>query len=77
MTTAVGQPIVFAEWAYLGRGKFSRRDFSYKTMTEMSSWDQGTLFHATASERAERAHTLFTANQMYPALTVVQIGGGA
>src|SRR5204863_3291910 len=27
MRMADGQPIVFAEWGYLGKGKFQRRDF--------------------------------------------------
>ena len=29
MTSPTGEPIVFPEWAYLGRGKFQRRDFRF------------------------------------------------
>ena len=37
MTTWGGGPITFPEWAYLGRGKFQRRDFRYDTLTQVSS----------------------------------------
>jgi hypothetical protein len=40
-----GQPITFAEWGYLGNGKFQRRDFRFEVLTQMSSYSQeGTLF---------------------------------
>src|SRR5713226_8572167 len=29
-----GQPITFAEWGYLGKGKFQRRDFRLATLTQ-------------------------------------------
>src|SRR3990172_6486653 len=29
MRTSDGQPIMFAEWGYLGKGKFQRRDFRF------------------------------------------------
>src|SRR5271157_2762346 len=35
-----GQPIAFAEWGYLGKGKFQRRDFRLDTLTQMSSFSQ-------------------------------------
>ena len=45
MLTSTGQPITFAEWGYLGKGKFQRRDFRFDTLTQMSSFSQeGTLF---------------------------------
>lgn len=47
MTTAEGQPITFTEWGYLGKGKFQRRDFRYDTLTQMSSFGEGTLFADT------------------------------
>lgn len=31
------QPITFAEWSYLGKGRFHRRDFRFDTLTRMSS----------------------------------------
>jgi len=38
------QPIVFAEWAYLGKGMYSRRDFRFSTLAQMSSFGGDTLF---------------------------------
>ena len=32
------QPITFAEWGYLGKGKFQRRDFSLDTLTQSAAW---------------------------------------
>ena len=36
-----GQPITFAEWGYLGKGKFQRRDFRFDALTQMSSYQPG------------------------------------
>ncbi len=40
MLTHDGQPITFAEWGYLGKGKFQRRDFRLEVLTQMSSFSQ-------------------------------------
>jgi len=32
------EPITFAEWGYLGKGKFQRRDFSYDALTGASAF---------------------------------------
>jgi hypothetical protein len=37
MTDASGGPIMIVEWGYLGKGKFQRRDFSLKNLTEAGS----------------------------------------
>jgi hypothetical protein len=37
MLTHDGNAITFAEWGYLGKGKFQRRDFCLKSLTQMSS----------------------------------------
>jgi len=37
MLTHDGQSITFAEWGYLSKGKFQRRDFSLKSLTQMAS----------------------------------------
>ena len=37
MTDADGGPIMIVEWGYIGRGKFQRRDFSLKSLTEAGS----------------------------------------
>ena len=37
MRTHDDHPITFAEWGYLGKGKFQRRDFLFDLLTQMSS----------------------------------------
>lgn len=66
MTDAVEQPIVFAEWGYLGRGKYQRRDFRFDTLTQRSA-ASGTLF-----EKFEE-HEIFTPVRTYPAASIEQI----
>jgi hypothetical protein len=45
MSTFDQKPITFAEWGYLGRGKFQRRDFQYDLLTQSTSFASvGTLF---------------------------------
>lgn len=40
-----GQPITFAEWGYLGKGKFQRRDFRFDVLTGSSAFSsEGSLF---------------------------------
>ncbi|MBK4348960.1 N-6 DNA methylase [Lacisediminihabitans changchengi] len=66
MTTAEGEPIVFPEWGYLGRGRFQRRDFRYDNLTQRASF-QGTLWdHLEESE-------IFTPTKEFPAMTVEEI----
>jgi hypothetical protein len=38
MRTYDGQPITFAEWGYLGRGKFQRRDFRFDLLAGSSTF---------------------------------------
>lgn len=39
------QPITFAEWGYLGKGKFQRRDFRFDVLTGASAFSaEGSLF---------------------------------
>lgn len=66
MTTAMGEPITFAEWGYLGKGKFQRRDFRFDTLTLRSSIE-GTLF----AELQE--HDVFIPIKTYPPTTVEEI----
>src|SRR5512138_3717919 len=45
LRTHDGQPITFAEWGYLGKGKFQRRDFHLGTLTLSSTLSaEGSLF---------------------------------
>jgi hypothetical protein len=43
MNDVFGKSLVFPEWAYLTKGKFSRRDFKYDDLTQRASFE-GTLF---------------------------------
>jgi len=66
MTTVDGRHIEFPEWAYLGAGKFQRRDFRYDALTQRSSI-QGTLFELFEE------HHLFVPTKTFPPMTVEQI----
>jgi len=69
MLASDGQPITFAEWGYLGKGKFQRRDFRFDILTGMSSHvEQGSLF---------AKHEIFTPMKTYPPMTVRELAGMA
>jgi len=60
-----GNPIAFAEWGYLGKGKFQRRDFRFDDLTLSSAFNsEGSLFAQLGR------HELFTPTKTYPAMTV-------
>jgi hypothetical protein len=66
------RPITFAEWSYLGKGRFHRRDFRFDTLTHMSSFgEEDTLFADLGK------HEIFTPAHDYGALTVGQIAAGS
>jgi hypothetical protein len=63
-----GQAITFAEWGYLGKGKFQRRDFRFESLTQMSGFGEaGTLFADLGK------HEVFTPTKTYPPMTVSEI----
>jgi len=63
-----GQPITFAEWGYLGKGKFQRRDFRLEVLTQMSSFSQeGSLFAHLGK------HEIFTPLKAYPPMNVREL----
>lgn len=66
------QPITFAEWAYLGKGSFLRRDFCFDTLTRMSSLndESASLFPNIGK------HEIFTPVHDHGSLTVTQIASG-
>lgn len=66
MTDATGAPITFAEWSYLGKGKFQRRDFRYDALTKRSEVTVG-LF----AEFEE--HEIFVPVRTYPPMTVAEL----
>ena len=60
-----GQPLVFAEWGYLGKGRFQRRDFRYDVLTRSSSFGQeGSLFGRSGQ------HEIFVPVRAYPPMRV-------
>ncbi len=72
MRTHDGQPISFAEWGYLGKGKFQRRDFCLETLTESSAFSaEGSLFAHLGK------HEIFTPTRAYMPITVVELAAAA
>lgn len=61
MTDAAGEHIVFAEWGYLGRGRYQRRDFRFDALAARSSGDR----------------EVFIPIRTYPLMTVDQIALGS
>jgi hypothetical protein len=63
-----GRPITFAEWGYLGKGKFQRRDFRLDTLTLSSDFSaEGSLFAHLGK------HEIFQPTKTYPPLTVREL----
>lgn len=70
MRTTDGEPIVFAEWGYLGKGRFQRRDFRLDVLTQSAAFSQeGTLFAELGK------HEIFTPSRTYSPLTVKELAG--
>jgi hypothetical protein len=68
MRTHEGQPITFAEWGYLGKGKFQRRDFRFDVLTGSSAFSaEGSLFAHLGK------HEIFTPVRTYPPMTVREL----
>lgn len=65
------QPITFAEWGYLGKGKFQRRDFRFDVLTGSSVASAGVSLALFAR------HEIFTPVEEYPRMTVVELAAGA
>lgn len=64
MSTPDGDPIRFAEWGYLGKGKYQRRDFHYEQLTQRAAFEvEGSLF-------ADLGGSLFTPSATFPPMTV-------
>lgn len=71
MRTSEGQPIAFAEWGYIGKGKFQRRDFRLDVLTGASAYSQeGDLFADLGK------HEIFTPTKTYPPMTVSELAAG-
>ncbi len=72
MRTHDGQPITFAEWGYLGMGKFQRRDFRLDALTLSSTFSAPDSIFASAGKQE-----LFTPVETYPPMTVEQLAEAA
>ncbi|MGH9476168.1 MAG: N-6 DNA methylase [Terriglobales bacterium] len=72
MRASDGQPITFAEWGYLGAGKFQRRDFRLDILTGASAFSaEGSLFAHLGK------HEIFTPDKTYPPMTVSELAAAA
>lgn len=66
------EPITFAEWGYLGKGKFQRRDFRFDTLTHSSAFSQeGSLFAHLGK------HEIFTPTKTYSPMTVGELASAS
>jgi hypothetical protein len=63
------QPITFAEWAYLGKGRFQRRDFRFDALAQMSSFNKDT----TTGDLGR--HEIFVPVRGYPPMSIKEIAG--
>ncbi|MBS3967207.1 MAG: N-6 DNA methylase, partial [Truepera sp.] len=71
MRTHHGQAITFAEWGYLGKGKFQRRDFRLHDLALSSTFSaEGSLFAHLGK------HEVFTPTKTYPPMTVRELATG-
>jgi hypothetical protein len=68
MRTHDAQPITFAEWGYVGKGRFQRRDFRLDVLTQSSVFSaEGSLFSDLGK------HEIFTPSRTYPPMTVGEL----
>ncbi len=68
MLTDAGEPITFAEWGYVGKGKFQRRDFRLDTLALSATFgEEGSLFAELGR------HEIFTPTRTYPPLTMKEL----
>lgn len=70
MKASDSNPITFAEWGYLGKGKFQRRDFRLDVLTGSSAFSaEGTLFSHLGR------HEIFTPIKVWPPMNVRELAG--
>lgn len=68
MRTSDDQPITFAEWGYLGKGKFQRRDFRFDILSQTAAYgEQGTLFENLGM------HEIFQPAITYPPMSISEL----
>ena len=63
-----GQAITFAEWGYLGKGKYQQRDFRFDVLTGASKFsEEGSLFAELGK------HEIFTPVKTHPPMTMREL----
>ena len=68
MRTHDNQPITFAEWGYLGKGKFQRRDFRFDILSQSSAFSaEGSLFAQLGM------HQIFKPAKTYHPMTITEL----
>jgi hypothetical protein len=68
MRTTDKRPIAFAEWGYLGKGKYQRRDFRFDVLTGASAFSaEGSLFADLGK------HEIFQPIKTYEPMTVREL----
>jgi hypothetical protein len=68
MRTHDDQAIIFAEWGYLGKGRYQRRDFRLDSLTQSSDFSaEGSLFAELGRDK------MFTPAKTYPAMTIGEL----
>lgn len=72
MRTHNGEHITFAEWAYLGKGKFKRRDFRLESLTRAAEHARDASFFGPQGN-----HEIFTPVKDYPPMTLRELAAAA
>lgn len=69
-----GEPILFAEWGYLGRGKFQRRDFRLATLTQAAAYNKRSVGDETGSLWADRGKDeIFQPERTFPPMSIADM----
>jgi hypothetical protein len=68
MKASDGAQITFAEWGYLGKGKFQRRDFRFDVLTHSSAFSAEDSLFAHLGK-----HEIFTPSRTWPPMTVADL----
>jgi len=68
MRTHDALAITFAEWGYLGKGKFQRRDFRFDSLTQSAAFSAEDSLFAHLGK-----HEIFIPSKTYPPMTVSEL----
>jgi hypothetical protein len=72
MRASSGELITFAEWGYLGKGRFQRREFRFDTLTQSSAFSAEDSLFAHLGK-----HEIFTPTRTFPAMSMTEIARAA